>query len=407
VAAVALAARLALGPAVVGYDGLFSLVWGRELARGGTPDLDAAVAPTPHPLGNAVGALAAAIGVDGESLLRTVSFVAFGALVVAVFVLGRALWSAAAGAVAAVIVATRPQLALPTLISAVDVPFLALVAWAAVLALRAAARGALVLLALAGLLVLLALSYFTGTDLLSLLGPDALQTQREVSRDPAQPIQSTAEEEQTMDFVGAVMADVQDTWSEILGPRYERTTLRVFRDQIDSACGFAESASGPFYCPGDRKVYIDLGFYEELDRRFGAPGDFAQAYVLAHEIGHHLQTLLGIESRVRAAQQTRPQQANALSVRMELQADCFAGVWGHAASRQGRFLQGGRIELEPGDMEEGLTAAAAIGDDRIQRMSTGRVFPEKFTHGTSEQRVQWFRRGLQSGNPDACDTFGS
>jgi predicted metalloprotease len=177
----------------------------------------------------------------------------------------------------------------------------------------------------------------------------------------------------------------------------------LFTDQVDAGqCGIAGSATGPFYCPATRKVYIDLGFYRELEERFGAPGDFAQAYVLAHEVGHHVQALLGIEAQVRRAQQSEPRQRNALSVRMELQADCFAGVWGHAASQPG-----GRIDLETGDVEEGLRAAAAIGDDRLQRQGTGRIAPENFTHGSSEQRAQWFRRGLENGNPDACDTFAN
>jgi predicted metalloprotease len=175
--------------------------------------------------------------------------------------------------------------------------------------------------------------------------------------------------------------------------------LVVFRDAIQSACGFAESASGPFYCPGDQKVYIDLAFYDELRQRFGAAGDFAQAYVIAHEIGHHLQTLLGVEEQVRRAQRARPDRQNVLSVSMELQADCFAGVWGHSTAQ--------RNLLEQGDVEEGLNAAAAIGDDRIQRMSTGRVMPEKFTHGSSAQRVRWFRRGLETGQLSACDTFNA
>jgi predicted metalloprotease len=172
-------------------------------------------------------------------------------------------------------------------------------------------------------------------------------------------------------------------------------------------CGFAQSATGPFYCPGGEKVFIDLGFYQDLERRFGAPGDFAQAYVLAHEVGHHVQTVLGIEGRVRQAQQSRPGQENALSVRMELQADCFAGVWGHVAARPGRFAREGKVELDAGDAEEGINAAAAIGDDRLQRMGGGHVSPERFTHGSSAQRMEWFRRGLQSGSPDSCDTFGT
>ena len=171
----------------------------------------------------------------------------------------------------------------------------------------------------------------------------------------------------------------------------------LFRDAVQSACGFAESATGPFYCPGDEKVYIDLGFYEELQSRFGAPGDFAQAYVLAHEIGHHVQNVLGTEAQVRQARGSRPDMANELSVRLELQADCYAGVWAHSTAQ--------RQLLERGDVEEGLGAAAAVGDDRIQQMGGGRVAPEAFTHGTSEQRMRWFRQGMDSGNPESCDTF--
>jgi predicted metalloprotease len=258
---------------------------------------------------------------------------------------------------------------------------------------------------LGGILVLLVLSWLTGTNLLSLLGTDAgMQTQAPSTGAPAA---TSPEEEKVVDFVDAVMKDLQDTWTAKLGPGYRRTTLVLFRDGIESACGFAQSASGPFYCPADGKVYIDLGFYQELRERFGAPGDFAQAYVIAHEVGHHVQSLTGIEGQVRRAQESRPSQANALSVRMELQADCLAGVWGHEASQPGRFLRDRSVELEQGDVEEGLNAAAAIGDDRIQRMSAGRVFPDKFTHGSSSQRVEWFRRGLDGGSVDSCDTFAS
>jgi hypothetical protein len=255
-----------------------------------------------------------------------------------------------------------------------------------------------------GLVVLLLLSWLTGADFLSLLGPVVEQSAR-VEQGGDRPVATSPEEERLVDFVDAVMRDVQVTWTDRLGARYEPTTLVLFRDALQSACGFAQAATGPFYCPRDRKAYIDLGFFDELHRRFGAPGDFAQAYVLAHEIGHHVQTVTGIESQVRQAQAGRPDQANALSVRLELQADCFAGVWGHDASRPGRAMDG-RVELEEGDVEEGLNAAAAIGDDRLQRMGSGRVAPERFTHGSSAQRVQWFRRGLESGSPDACDTFG-
>lgn len=202
------------------------------------------------------------------------------------------------------------------------------------------------------------------------------------------------------------MADAQQTWEQQLGSRYQATRVVLFRDAIRSACGFAESASGPFYCPSDQKVYLDLGFFEELRRRFGATGDFAQAYVITHELGHHVQNVLGIDRRVRAAEQRDPSQANALSVRLELQADCLAGVWGYAASQAGRAQQG-KVELEAGDAEEGLRAASAIGDDRIQRMSTGRVFPEQFTHGSSEQRMTWFSRGLTTGRVQSCNTFGT
>jgi hypothetical protein len=203
-----------------------------------------------------------------------------------------------------------------------------------------------------------------------------------------------------VDMVDAVMADAQATWSELLGPRYQPTRARLFRDAIDSACGFAQSATGPFYCPADRRVYLDLGFFNDLHRKLGAPGDFAQAYVLAHELGHHVQTLLGTESEVRQRQAMSPGAKNELSVRMELQADCYAGVWGYHANR-GQ----GRVQLEEGDVEEGLNAAAAIGDDRLQQMQGGRVAPERFTHGTSQQRAEWLRRGLRSGDPNACNTF--
>jgi predicted metalloprotease len=199
-----------------------------------------------------------------------------------------------------------------------------------------------------------------------------------------------------------VTADAQKTWAQKLGGRYEATRVVLFRDAVQSACGSAESATGPFYCPNDQKVYLDLGFFRELSERFGAPGDFAQAYVITHEIGHHVQNLLGTMERVRGARAG----ANSASVALELQADCYAGVWGHAASQQGRFQAGG-VELEPGDADEALRAAASIGDDRLQRMATGRVMPDRFTHGTSAQRVAWFKRGMESGDPRACDTFGT
>jgi hypothetical protein len=205
-------------------------------------------------------------------------------------------------------------------------------------------------------------------------------------------------------FVSVVLADTEDTWTQIFatgGERYVPPKLVLFTDKVRSACGMAQSAMGPFYCPNDQKVYIDLGFYRELRERFQAPGDFAQAYVIAHEIGHHVQTLLGTSQQVhQAQQQASQQQGNALSVRLELQADCYAGVWAHHANRS-------RQLLEEGDVEEGLNAASAIGDDNIQRQTQGTVVPESFTHGSSEQRVSWFRRGLESGSMKNCDTFAA
>jgi predicted metalloprotease len=218
------------------------------------------------------------------------------------------------------------------------------------------------------------------------------------------PYQESPEEAQLREFVGVVLADTEETWGDIfkgMGRTYEQPKLVLFSGAVQSACGFAEAAVGPFYCPGDHKVYIDLSFYQELQSRFGAPGDFAQAYVVAHEIGHHVQTLLGISEQNMAARQRASQaEANALSVRQELQADCFAGIWAHNADRS-------RQLLEQGDIEEGLNAAAAIGDDRLQKQARGYVAPESFTHGSSEQRVRWFKRGLESGQLDACDTFGT
>jgi predicted metalloprotease len=259
-------------------------------------------------------------------------------------------------------------------------------------------------LGIGGLVVVLLLSWLTGTDILSLLGGGGVSVPPSASVGTSGEVATSPEEEALVDFVDAVMEDIQDTWSQVLTDRYEPTRVVLFRDRIDSACGFAGAASGPFYCPADRQVYLDLSFFEELNTRFGAPGDFAQAYVLAHEVGHHIQTLLGVEARVRSAQRSRPSDANEFSVRMELQADCLAGIWGKAASVSGRADQG-LVELEPGDAEEGLRAAAAIGDDRLQRMSGGSVVPDTFTHGSSEQRVTWFRRGLELGTLEACDTF--
>jgi uncharacterized protein len=255
-------------------------------------------------------------------------------------------------------------------------------------------------LGIGGFLVLLVLSWLSGTNLFSLLGTDTqAPTQSVGTTGMGGQVASSPAEERLVDFVGAVTKDAQDTWSELLGSRYQRTKVTLFRDSIQSACGFAQSATGPFYCPEDRQVYLDLGFFNELSRRLGAPGDFAQAYVITHELGHHVQNLLGLSETASSDRRTG---ANSASVALELQADCFAGVWGHAASQPGRS-QAGKVELDPGDMEEALRAAAAIGDDRLQKMATGRVMPDRFTHGSSAQRVEWFRKGMDSGDPRACD----
>jgi predicted metalloprotease len=212
------------------------------------------------------------------------------------------------------------------------------------------------------------------------------------------------QEQQLVDFVSVVLADTEDTWQQIFreqGGSYREPTLVLFSGRVNSACGMASAAVGPFYCPGDQQLYIDLSFFNDLSVRHGAPGDFAQAYVVAHEVGHHVQTLLGISKQVQEAGRGKSKAAvNALSVRQELQADCFAGLWGHAANNN-------RQLLDPGDLEEALRAATAIGDDRLQREAGGQVVPDSFTHGSSAQRVEWFRRGFESGNIADCDTFSA
>jgi uncharacterized protein len=209
------------------------------------------------------------------------------------------------------------------------------------------------------------------------------------------------QEQPEVEFVSFVLDDVQNNWDRILpataNVRYRHAKLVLFRNAFPSACGMAQDAVGPFYCPEDEKVYLDLGFFNELRTRFGAPGEFAQAYVVAHEIGHHVQKILGIEPKVHALQERRPEIGNQLSVRLELQADCFAGIWGNSTAQ--------RKIINASDVESALGAAAAVGDDRLQRMATGRVSPEKFTHGSSAQRVSWFKRGLQTGQISACNTF--
>lgn len=222
---------------------------------------------------------------------------------------------------------------------------------------------------------------------------------------PASNAQISPQEQQTRDFISVVLKDTEDTWNEIfpsqIGQRYREPTLVLFRGQVRSACGAASSASGPFYCPADQQVYIDLGFFEELKNRFGAPGDFAQAYVVAHEVAHHVQTLLGISGKVNQARANSSKvEANRLLVRLELQADCLSGVWARHAHEAKNIL-------ESGDIEEAMNAAAQIGDDTLQRRSTGRVVPDSFTHGTSEQRQRWFYKGLETGDINNCDTFNA
>jgi uncharacterized protein len=254
-----------------------------------------------------------------------------------------------------------------------------------------------------GFLVLLVLSVIFKTDLTGALGGGGgipLPTPSQQPAGPARPVQASAEEEQLVKFMSFVLDDAQSTWTRVFAAgnaEYPRAKLVLFRDQVNTGCGGAQSATGPFYCPADQKVYIDLGFYDELRRRFGAPGDFAQAYVLAHEIGHHVQNVLGTEKKMRRAQAQNPEARNELSVRLELQADCYAGIWGRDAQEKNR--------LEAGDVDEALKAASAVGDDRISEMTGSSIRPESFTHGSAEQRMSWFRRGFDSGRMDACDTF--
>lgn len=221
---------------------------------------------------------------------------------------------------------------------------------------------------------------------------------------PAGGTATAAADDEAGRFVSVVLAETESVWTQIFsesGAAYEEPALVLFSAQTQSACGFASAASGPFYCPSDQKVYLDTTFFAELSRRFGAPGDFAAAYVVAHEVGHHVQTITGVTAQVRRAQAGAPEiERNALQVRMELQADCYAGVWAHHADR-------GRGFLDEGDIEEGLRAASAIGDDTLQRNAGRRVTPESFTHGASAQRARWFRRGYETGAPDACDAFGA
>lgn len=266
---------------------------------------------------------------------------------------------------------------------------------------RRGGRRARVAAGAGGGLVTLLLVLLFGGDVLQGGGTPAALTPGTGAASPRSG-QATDADKELVEFVSFVLDDIQDTWAQQFrakGKSYRPAKLVLFSGQIDSACGLGQAATGPFYCPGDQKAYIDLAFYRDLKRRFGAPGDFAQAYVLAHEIGHHVQRLLGTSTEVHRAQQRAPKRANALSVRLELQADCYAGVWAHSTSR--------RDLLERGDIAEGLQAAAAVGDDTLQQRAGARVQPERWTHGSSKQRVRWFKRGLKAGDMDACDTFGA
>jgi predicted metalloprotease len=253
----------------------------------------------------------------------------------------------------------------------------------------------------AGLLLVLVASLIFGVNPLEVMN---LLGNAPTSSTPRQPApRAPAPDDPMADFVSAILGDTEDVWSrwfQTQGGQYPPPKLVLFRDAVQSACGFADAAVGPFYCPGDRQVYLDLAFFQELSQRFGAPGDFARAYVIAHEIGHHIQNVTGLSEKVQAQRRQLPEaQANALSVLVELQADCLAGVWGHFAQQQG--------VLEPGDIEVALRAAAAIGDDRLQRQARGVVVPDSFTHGTSRQRTEWFTRGLKTGDVKACNTFAA
>ena len=252
-----------------------------------------------------------------------------------------------------------------------------------------------------GAIILLVLSLLTGKNFFAMFdgsggGPAPTQAGQN-----APPVSQSPEEQQRYDFVAKFLFDdIQSTWVKIFeqeGIQYQPSTAVIYRDLTQTACGTGQAASGPFYCPSDGKVYLDLSFFDELDRRFGAPGDFAQAYVVAHEVGHHVQNLVGTSDRVHEAMQSDRRNANEYSVRLELQADCYAGVWAHSASQRGK--------LETGDVEEGLGAASAVGDDRLQEMSGRGVNPDAFTHGSAAQRMEWFQRGFQSGNLRDCDTF--
>jgi predicted metalloprotease len=253
-----------------------------------------------------------------------------------------------------------------------------------------------------GGLVAVAAAWFFGVDPRLVLG--LMEATQGTAPAGIETPQTSAPQDEAGDFVSVVLADTEDTWTQLFaaqGASYAPPRLRLFSGSTQSGCGAAGAEVGPFYCPTDQRVYIDLGFFAELDQRFGAPGDFAQAYVIAHEVGHHVQNLLGVAEQVHSARQRASEtQSNQLQVRMELQADCYAGVWAHHAQRS-------RQVLESGDVEEALGAAAAVGDDLIQKRTQGQVIPESFTHGSAAQRQQWFGKGFQQGTLAACDTFGA
>ena len=260
-------------------------------------------------------------------------------------------------------------------------------------------------LTLGGVALIVVFGLITGQDPLQILGQITGQLEQQSAPLSPQSQSPLPTNDPQVEFVRAVLGDTEDSWQAAFsqaGRQYQDPQLVLFNGQVSSACGYATSATGPFYCPADRKIYLDLDFFREMSQRFSAAGDFAQAYVIAHEVGHHVQTLLGISAKVQAARQSgqRLEGSNGLLVRQELQADCLAGVWAHNAQKRLNWL-------EPGDIEEALNAANAIGDDRLQRQSRGHIVPDSFTHGTSEQRVRWFKTGFTQGNINQCDTFAA
>ncbi|QXH57299.1 KPN_02809 family neutral zinc metallopeptidase [Pseudomonas maumuensis] len=260
-------------------------------------------------------------------------------------------------------------------------------------------------LGLGAILLIVGIGWLTGQDPLQILGQLAGQMEQQQTAPANVDGKAPPTNDEQAEFVASILGDTEDTWKALFaqaGKQYRDPKLVLFSGQVNSACGFASSAVGPFYCPGDQRVYLDMTFFREMETRFKAAGDFAQAYVIAHEIGHHVQTLLGVSAKVDAARRNgqRMEGDNGLLVRQELQADCLAGVWAYQAQKRLNWL-------EPGDVEEALNAANAIGDDRLQQQGQGRVVPDSFTHGTSQQRVRWFKAGFSSGDLNQCDTFSA